>query len=73
MEYKDSHLGVYEDFVLPKRERITALNYFNDEYLIYSSYPDFYEFRVLKKVSHRVKRRNKDDPTNMQNLSKTFW
>lgn len=36
---------------MPTYQRITALNLFGGDTITYSAYPDFYEFRVLKKVN----------------------
>ena len=48
-DFSDSPNNLYEDFVLPTNSRITALNLYDGDTLTYSQYPDFYEFRVLKK------------------------
>lgn len=48
-DFSDSPYNLYEDFVLPTNSRITALNLHDGDTLTYSQYPDFYEFRVLKR------------------------
>lgn len=50
-DYHQSSNSLFEDFVMPTNSRITALNLHGGNTITYSQYPDFYEFRVIKKIN----------------------
>ena len=50
-DYNQSSNSLFEDFVMPTNSRITALNLYGGNTLTYSQYPDFYEYRVIKKIN----------------------
>ena len=56
VDYNETESSLFEDFVVPTRSRITALKFYSysddEEYMAFSQYPDFYEFRTYRKVKN---------------------
>ena len=76
-DYEDSKRGIFEDFVFPTKSRITAIHFYGGDTITYCQYPDFYEFRTLKRTLQRSRRRskdeNEDDTNNQTGLYKSEW
>lgn len=48
--FSDDARGNFEDFVLQSKTKVTSINFYGGTRITYSQNPDFYEFRVIKKM-----------------------